>query len=108
MQRILVGNLKFRVNERAIRSAFAPYGTVEKVHLPPDKRTRLARNGIALVEMEDANRAIAVLNGARLSISRAPLFLVAVDSAPPVNAVRSAAAGRSQCVGVVHRRLTNV
>jgi RNA recognition motif-containing protein len=64
VKNIYVGNLDFSATEESIRSLFAPYGTVEKVHLATDRETGRSR-GFAFVEMAegDANKAIAALNG---------------------------------------------
>jgi len=64
VKNIYVGNLDFRATEESIRSLFAPYGTVEKVHLATDRETGSSR-GFAFVEMAegDADKAIAALNG---------------------------------------------
>ena len=64
MKNIYVGNLDFGATEESIHSLFAPYGTVEKVHLATDRETGRSR-GFAFVEMAegDADKAIAALNG---------------------------------------------
>ena len=64
MKKIFVGNLDFGATEESIHSLFAPYGTVEKVHLATDRETGRSR-GFAFVEMAegDADKAIAALNG---------------------------------------------
>jgi RNA recognition motif-containing protein len=67
VKNIYVGNLDFSATEESIRSLFAPYGTVEKVHLATDRETGRAR-GFAFVEMAegDADKAIAALNGTKV------------------------------------------
>jgi RNA recognition motif-containing protein len=67
VKNIYVGNLDFGATEESIRSLFAPYGTVEKVHLATDRETGRAR-GFAFVEMAegDADKAIAALNGTKV------------------------------------------
>ena len=64
MKKIFVGNLDFGATEESIHSLFAPYGSVESVHLVVDRETGRSR-GFAFVEMAegDANKAIAALNG---------------------------------------------
>jgi RNA recognition motif-containing protein len=64
VKNIYVGNLHFGATEESIRSLFASYGTVEKVHLATDRETGRSR-GFAFVEMAegDADKAIAALNG---------------------------------------------
>src|SRR5437016_3398891 len=68
MQKIFVGNLDFSATEESIRSLFAPYGTVESVHLATDRDTGRSR-GFAFVEMAEgaADKAIAALNGTKVS-----------------------------------------
>ena len=68
MKNIYVGNLDFGVTEDSIRSLFEQYGTVERVSLVTDRDTGRSR-GFAFVEMtnsEEADRAIAALNGTNL------------------------------------------
>ena len=65
MKNIFVGNLNFGATEAAVRSLFETYGTVDRVNLVTDRDTGQAR-GFGFVEMsvsEDADRAIAELNG---------------------------------------------
>lgn len=84
--KILVGNLDFGATEELVRSAFELYGPVEYVSIPADTLATPAGYGFALVEMkypQQADRAIAALNGARLGLwSKGPLFLVAVPQEP--------------------------
>ena len=77
MQKILVGNLDRRATKELICYVFAPYGVVENIRFE-DKRTRLDCGAFALVEMDGVDRVITALNGATLSISRGPLFVVEV------------------------------
>jgi RNA recognition motif-containing protein len=68
MKNIFVGNLNFGSTESSIRSLFEPYGKVERVSLITDRDTGRSR-GFAFVEMpnaDEADRAIAALNGADL------------------------------------------
>lgn len=68
MTNIFVGNLDYSVTEDSIRDAFAAYGNVERVTLVKDRDTGQPR-GFGFVEMtdgEEAQRAIAALNGAML------------------------------------------
>ncbi len=66
MKNIFVGNLDFASTESAVRSMFEAYGTVDRVNIVTDRDTGRPR-GFAFVEMtntEEADRAIAGLNGA--------------------------------------------
>ena len=68
MKNIFVGNLNFGATEEAVRSLFEAYGTVDRVNIVTDRDTGRAR-GFGFVEMsanEDADRAIAGLNGKEL------------------------------------------
>ena len=68
MKNIFVGNLSFRTTEDSLRSAFQSFGEVLKVNMVVDRDTGRAR-GFAFVEManeDEANRAIAGLNGKEL------------------------------------------
>jgi cold-inducible RNA-binding protein len=68
MKKIFVGNLDFGATEDSIRTAFEPFGAVERVSLMTDRDTGRSR-GFAFVEMTDsqeADRAIAELNGTDL------------------------------------------
>jgi RNA recognition motif-containing protein len=64
MTKLYVGNLPFTATEDAIRTLFAPHGTVEKVSLINDRDTGRPR-GFGFVEMSnaDASRAMQALNG---------------------------------------------
>jgi len=65
MTKLYVGNLPFTATEEAVRSLFAPHGTVEKLSLISDRDTGRPR-GFGFVEMSnaDASRAMQALNGA--------------------------------------------
>lgn len=68
MKNIFVGNLDFAATDSSVRSMFEQYGTVDRVNLVTDRDTGRSR-GFAFVEMsstEEADRAIAALNGADL------------------------------------------
>ena len=64
MTKLYVGNLPFTATEDAVRTLFAPHGTVEKVSLINDRDTGRPR-GFGFVEMSDADasRAMQALNG---------------------------------------------
>ena len=66
MKNIFVGNLNFDAADSSVRAMFERYGTVDRVNLVTDRDTGRSR-GFAFVEMtntEEADRAIAGLNGA--------------------------------------------
>ena len=68
MKNIFVGNLSFGATEGAVRAAFEPYGTIERVSIVTDRDTGQAR-GFGFVEMTndaEGDRAIAELNGREL------------------------------------------
>jgi RNA recognition motif-containing protein len=68
MKNIFVGNLAFSSTESGVRALFEPYGQVDRVNVVTDRDTGRSR-GFAFVEManaEEADRAIAALNGAQL------------------------------------------
>lgn len=69
MTNIFVGNLSFQTTQDELYSAFANYGTVERVNIITDRDSGQSR-GFAFVEMSDsaqANAAINALNGAQLN-----------------------------------------
>ena len=69
MKRLYVGNLNFATTEDEIRAAFEPHGEIDSIHLVQDRDTGRSR-GFAFVEMVDedqAEQAIAALNGTDLS-----------------------------------------
>jgi len=68
VKNLFVGNLSFGATESAVRSLFEAYGTVDRVSIVTDRDTGQAR-GFGFVEMsvnEEADRAIAALNGREL------------------------------------------
>jgi RNA recognition motif-containing protein len=68
MKNIYVGNLDFNVSEDQLRGAFESFGAVDKVSIMRDRDTGQPR-GFAFVEMvnaEEADKAIAALNGSSL------------------------------------------
>lgn len=68
MTNIFVGNLSYQTTQDDLQSAFAAYGSVERVNIVTDRDTGQAR-GFAFVEMTDpqaAQTAISKLNGAEL------------------------------------------
>jgi cold-inducible RNA-binding protein len=67
MTKLYVGNLPFTATEEAVRTLFAPHGTVEKISLISDRDTGRPR-GFGFVEMSntDASRAMQALNGKEL------------------------------------------
>lgn len=69
MTNIFVGNLSWQTRQDELESAFAAYGAVERVSVVTDRDTGQSR-GFAFVEMtnqNEANNAIAGLNGAELN-----------------------------------------
>ena len=68
MKNIFVGNLDFAATDSSVRAMFEQYGTVDRVNLVTDRDTGRSR-GFGFIEMnntEEADRAIAGLNGADL------------------------------------------
>lgn len=68
MKNIFVGNLDFGATEDSLRALFEAHGTVDRVSIMTDRDTGRSR-GFAFVEManaDEADRAIAALNGANL------------------------------------------
>jgi RNA recognition motif-containing protein len=68
VKNIFVGNLDFAATDSSVRAMFEEYGTVDRVNLVTDRDTGRSR-GFAFVEMsnaEEADRAIARLNGANV------------------------------------------
>jgi len=68
MKNIYVGNLDYGVTEEQLRTAFEPYGQVDKVTLIRDRDTGQPR-GFGFVEMagdSEAQNAIQALNGAQV------------------------------------------
>ena len=69
MTNLFVGNLSYQTTQDELEAAFAAYGAVERVSVVTDRETGQPR-GFAFVEMtnrEEANNAIAGLNGAELN-----------------------------------------
>lgn len=69
MTNIFVGNLSFQTTQDDLHAAFAAFGNVERVNIITDRDTGQSR-GFAFVEMsesQDAQNAIAQLNGAELN-----------------------------------------
>lgn len=69
MKNLFVGNLSFQTTESDVRALFAPLGQVTRVHMAMDRETGRSR-GFAFVEMvndDDANHAIAALDGKELA-----------------------------------------
>lgn len=69
MTNIFVGNLSYQTTQDDLYAAFAAYGAVERVNIVTDRDTGQPR-GFAFVEMterNDAETAIAKLNGAELN-----------------------------------------
>lgn len=65
MKNLFVGNLSFQTTADELRTHFAPYGQITRVHMVTDRETGRSR-GFAFVEMtndEEAQRAIAALDG---------------------------------------------
>jgi len=68
VKNIYVGNLDFGTTEDQLKTAFEPYGVVDKVTLVRDRATGQPR-GFAFVEMQndaEGEKAIAALNGSNL------------------------------------------
>lgn len=69
MTQIFVGNLAYGVSETTLRSTFERYGRVSSVRIASDRGTGRDR-GFAFITMsrfDDAEEAIARLNGAQLA-----------------------------------------
>ncbi len=68
MKKLFVGNLPFSATEEEVRSLFSEFGEVQGVIIPTDRDTGKPR-GFAFVQMamdEDAEKAIAAVNGKRM------------------------------------------
>jgi cold-inducible RNA-binding protein len=64
---MFVGNLSFQTTENDITDAFAQYGAVEAVNLITDRDTGRSKGfGFVTMSTEDADKAIASLNGSQL------------------------------------------
>ncbi|HEY3837966.1 MAG TPA: RNA-binding protein [Bryobacteraceae bacterium] len=69
MTNIFVGNLSYQTTQEELYAAFSAYGAVERVNIVTDRDSGQPR-GFAFVEMterQDAENAIAKLNGAPLN-----------------------------------------
>ncbi len=64
-KKIFVGNLPFKVTEEEIRSLFEQHGEVLSVALMSDRETGRPR-GFGFIEMENADEAVAALNGTEI------------------------------------------
>lgn len=62
--KLFVGNLSFRVTERELNDAFAPFG-VSKADIVRDKFTGNSR-GFGFVEVEEPEAAVRAMNGHEL------------------------------------------
>ncbi|MBX3442597.1 MAG: RNA-binding protein [Planctomyces sp.] len=93
MTTLFVGNLPFQASEFDLRSAFERYGRVSSVRLPTDRSTGRSR-GIAFIAMprlDDADEAIARMNGATFQGRRLVVNEARdrdADAAPAVSAPR--------------------
>ena len=61
-KKLYVGNLSFKTTEEEVRALFSTHGEVQTVNLITDRVTGRPR-GFGFVEMENADAAIAALNG---------------------------------------------
>lgn len=69
MKSLFVGNLSFQTAEGELRTLFASFGQITRVHMAMDRETGRSR-GFAFVEMandEEAKSAIAALDGKELN-----------------------------------------
>ncbi|MGH9717162.1 MAG: RNA recognition motif domain-containing protein [Candidatus Acidiferrales bacterium] len=69
MKSLFVGNLSFQTTESELRTLFAPFGQITRVHMAMDRETGRSR-GFAFVEMpndSEAKSAIAALDGKELA-----------------------------------------
>ncbi|MDE3109597.1 MAG: RNA-binding protein [Acidobacteriota bacterium] len=69
MKNLFIGNLSFQTTESDLRALFAPLGQITRIHIAVERETGRSR-GFAFVEMandDDANRAIATLDGKELA-----------------------------------------
>ena len=68
MKKIFVGNLDFGATEESLRALFERYGAVSSIDLVKERDTGRSR-GFAFIEMaesDEADKAIAALNGVSL------------------------------------------
>lgn len=66
--RLYVGNLSFHTTETTLRDTLTPFGEVQSVEMPLDRETGRPRGFafVTLARTEDAQRAIAQLDGSQL------------------------------------------
>ncbi len=94
MTNIFVGNLSFNVTQEELTAAFSQYGNVERVSIVTHRDSGQPR-GFAFVEMterNEANNAIAGLNGA--SMGGRTLNVNEATERPRTSQGRGAGAGR--------------
>src|SRR5436853_5300399 len=66
-KKLFVGNLSFQTTENDITEAFSKYGAVEAVSIITDRDTGRSKGfGFVTMSEEDADKAIAQLNGSQL------------------------------------------
>jgi cold-inducible RNA-binding protein len=66
-KKLFVGNLSFQTTENDVTEAFAQYGAVEAVSIITDRDTGRSKGfGFVTMSEEDADKAIAQLNGSQL------------------------------------------
>jgi cold-inducible RNA-binding protein len=67
-KKLFVGNLSFQTSESDITAAFEQFGPVESVAIITDRDTGRSKGfGFVVMGEEEANKAIAKLNGTELS-----------------------------------------
>jgi RNA recognition motif-containing protein len=91
-KKIYVGSLPYSINEQKLADLFAPYGSVTSVKIISDKYSGQSK-GFGFVEMdssEDAQKAIAALNGTQLE----GRTLVVNEARPMESRPRSPRSGR--------------
>lgn len=96
-KKIYVGNISYRATEEDLKEAFEKIGEVQSVKIITDAATGRSR-GYGFVEMtsdEDADKAIAALNGAMLT-DRA---IVVNEARPPADNRRPGGGGRGRGPG---------
>ncbi|PYS21114.1 MAG: RNA-binding protein [Acidobacteria bacterium] len=66
-KKLFVGNLSFQTTESDITSAFEQFGAVESVQIISDRETGRSKGfGFVVMGEEEADKAIAQLNGSQL------------------------------------------
>jgi cold-inducible RNA-binding protein len=66
-KKLFVGNLSFQTTENDITDAFSQFGAVEAVSIITDRDTGRSKGfGFVTMSQEDADKAIAQLNGSQL------------------------------------------